>query len=173
MAYLIQGSKRPLVFLANPRTGSYSIADALLQLGAEKHGGHHHTPNRIPPDSIIAHTIRHHCDVIVSYWFKGQIGVPLKEFVDTILSGGHGWIRPWELYGRWGDLPNFELRYTNLREDWFNLCDEAGVPRLELVRTVSSRPQVPWQEFFTTDLYERVYARYKDEMDQYGFNQKN
>lgn len=170
MAYLIYGEKYPVVFLANPRTGSTSIREALLEHGAEQHGQHHSTPDMIPKDALVVQTVRHHCDVLVSYWYKSASGHPFHKFVNMVLDGHHRWLRADGFYSRWGDIPNYILRYDTLDYEWANLCLCAGLPDIKLQRTHTKRPVgIKWNLLFTPDLYDKVATRYKDEMELYGY----
>lgn len=170
MAYLIYGEKYPVVFLANPRTASTSIRDAILANGGEQQSDHHATPNYIPENALIVHTVRHHCDVLVSYWYKKASGHPFHKFVESVLAGHHRWLKADGFYSRWGDLPNYVLRYDTLEYEWANLCLCAGLPEIELPKTNSKRPPgIKWNLLFTPQLYDKVATRYHEEMEKYGY----
>ena len=170
MAYLIEGGKCRVVFFANPRTGSTAISNVLLENGGKKYGDHHACLDWKPRDTLFFHTVRHHCDVLVSYWYKSQAGVPFDRFVNTVLDGKNGWLKPNGFYCNWSVQPNFVLRYENLDFEFANLCGIAGLPQMKIPRTPTRRPEgTKWQPLFTTELRDKVFDRYKDEMEKYGY----
>lgn len=170
MAYFIQGN-RPVIFLANPRTGSTAIANVLLENGAEQFGSHHCGMPPTPDNTLVVQTVRHHCDVLVSYWYKAQQGVKFDYFVNTVLDGENGHLRSDGFYSSWaGSLPNFVLLYENLDFEFENLCGIAGLPQMKIPRTPTRRPEgVKWQTMFTTGLRDKVFERYHTEMELYGY----
>lgn len=170
MAYLINGTKFPVVFLANPRTGSTSIRNAILGHGGKQIDEHHDCPEFIPAGHLLVHTVRHHCDVLVSYWYKAQRSVPFNDFVDSVLDGQNGWLWPNDFYNHWDHQPNYLLRYETLDHGWTELCLFAGLPDIKLERTKTKRPlDRTWQSLFTKELYEKVVNRYKEEMERYSY----
>ena len=170
MAYLIYGEKRPLVYLANFRVGSTSTAKAIMDHGGEQQGHHHDQPTFIPDNAIVCHTVRHHCDVMVSYWFKKASGQPFDKFVELVLEGNHPYLSSDGFYQRWGDTPNRVLRYETLSEDWSEVCEEVGLDAKDLVQSNSKRPKgISWHLLYRPNLYERVAATFKHEMEKYGY----
>lgn len=172
MAYFIQGKEYQVVFLANPRTGSTAIRQVLLENGAGHYGGHHSTPKSedVQDNALVVQTVRHHCDILVSYWYKAQRSVPFDEFVDSVLDGDNGWLSSKNFYSTWEVAPNYVLRYENLDFEFANLCGIAGLPDMKIPRTSSRRPKnVTWQSMFTTGLRDKVFERYGTEMEKYGY----
>ena len=170
MSYLAFGEHHTIVFLANPRTASTTIGEVLVGLGGWQQGGHHDDAQVIPENALIVQTVRHHCDVLASYWFKGQQGVSLETFVETVLTGQHGWFRDTGFYNHWDCEPNYTLRYETLDKDWFNLCSYAGLYHIRLPRTRTHRPlNLTWQELFPVSLRDKVMTHYKTEMEEYGY----
>lgn len=169
MAYQIAGEKYPVVFCMNPRTASTAMRDTLLEMGAEEDGQHHDPPSHIPEGALVVQTVRHHCDVIVSYWMWRVSGTPFPKFVSGILNGQHRWLRPDGFYNRF--KTNYILRYDTIDYEWENLLLNAGLPEVKLKRgTNTKRPRgIKWNTLFTPDLYDKVAARYKDEMELYGY----
>lgn len=170
MAYFIQGAEYPVIFLANPRTASTSIGEALLSMGAQLEGNHHAPPAEIPEGTILAQTIRHHCDVLVSFWYKGGRGIPLDKYVQMVLDGGHRYLGPDNFYSHWSCEPNFILRYETLDYEWQNFCLITGLPEVPLVQTPTNRPpNIKWQSLFAPRLLNAVLERYREEMEELGY----
>lgn len=168
MAYLIYGEEYPVVFLANVRTGSTAVRNALLEAGAEQQGEHHSSPNKVPDCSLIVQTVRHHCDVLVSYWYSKSSGNKFDDFVELVLDGQHPILRPTGFYSHWST--NYILRYETLDYEWENLCLCAGIPYVPLQRTKTKRPKnINWKLMFKPRLYDKVAARYQKEMELYGY----
>ena len=170
MAYLIQGEHYPVVFLANPRTGSTAIAKTLMAMGAEKIGEHHDEPDEYPEDALIVHTVRNHLDAIISYWAKRASGHKFADFIDIIVSGKQPYFPPVMLYG-WSVKPNFPLKYETLEYEFANLCVCAGLPEVELERTENTaRSQdMSIENMFTGDLMRKITNYYGAEMEELGY----
>lgn len=172
MAYFIQGEKHPLIFLANFRTGSTSTAKAIMDNGGRQIVSHHAPidPDDVPENALVAHTVRHHCDVLVSYWYKKASGQPFDEFVKLVLDGYHPYLRADGFYNHWPVTPNYVLRFETLDFEWQTLCLNAGLPDIKLVQSNSKRPKgIHWKLLFTPDLYGRVAKQYAEEMEKYGY----
>jgi len=170
MAYALAGKKRSFYFMANPRTGSTSVANALTTMGAVPKGDHHDDWDVILPDSIVAQTVRHHCDVLVSFWFKSQIGSDFTKFVEAVLGGEYYWLPSTGFYNRWGDKVNCILRYETLEYELNNALSCCGIPPVKLERTVTRRSSdVSWQSLFSMSLYEKVADHYHAEMKEFGY----
>lgn len=168
MAYHIEGSNRPVVYCANPRTGSTATGVTILNMGGYSDGQHHCPPVQVPENAIVAQTIRHHCDVIVSFWYKGGAGVPLEEYVDLILSGGHHYLGAHAFYKTF-DAP-YLLRYETLQFEFDTLCEIAGIKCTTLTVAPTKRPKgMKWRNLFTTNLFNKVYSRYAEEMETLGY----
>ncbi len=169
MAYLIEGHKCPVVFLANPRTGSTSISNALMEMGASKQGKHHSPASEIPFYSLVVHTVRHPCDLFVSMWYKSHTGTPFSEYIDEVINGSVCWFHP-NLFNKWPDKPNYVLRYETLQYEFEVLCYAAGLSPVKLKRTPSRRPSgIKWQNMFSGKLFDKVYKRFQEEMEEYGY----
>ena len=92
MSYLIHGKKHAVVYLANYRVGSTATAKAILDMGGMKIGDHHQgIPVLVHKDVLVVETVRHHCDVMVSWWFWRNSRMAFPKFVRLILDGHHGY----------------------------------------------------------------------------------
>lgn len=169
MAYTIQGSKHPVVFCANPRTGSTATANTLLSMGATKQGEHHDPPETLEPETLVVETVRHHCDVFVSWWFWRNSSMAFPKFVRTIMNNEHGLLRAKRLYGRFDS--NYILRYETLDFEWQVLCENAGLEQTKIERSSNTkRPKnIKWQTLFPFSLKKEVYDMYGEEMEELGY----
>ena len=171
MAYLIEGTKHRVIYCANYRVGSTATAEALMEMGATKIGEHHDRPqlSDITSDTIVVETVRHHCDVMVSWWFWRNSRIPLTKMVRYVLDGHHGALRPDSFYNRY--VSNYLLQYETLDFEWEVLCLNAGLKPKPLPRKETKRTDgVTWQSLFPYELREEVGERYGDEMERLGFN---
>lgn len=171
MSYFIQGEHFPVVYCANKRVGSTAISNTLQELGAEKITQDHHDGLNgfaVPSNSLIVETVRHHCDVIVSFWYKSQQGRTLEDFVELILDGKYEHLDPEGFYNKFGS--NYIMRYESIQHEFDNLCITAGLPVTELLVTKSNRPKgLTWDKVMGQHLVDKVCKRYKHEMELYGY----
>ncbi len=180
MAYLIHGTKHPVVYCANYRTGSTAMAMTLLEMGAENLGKHHDPPvveaqegnclvKKIPDNALIVEAVRHHCDVIVSWWMSKATMSCLPKFIRMVLDGCHPALSAIAFYNRF-PMSNYILRYETLEFEWETLCCNAGLEYRPLLVKPSKRPKdVKWQNVFPHTLRHEVCERYKDEMERLGY----
>lgn len=159
MAYILNGD-RPLIFCANPRTGSSAIASAMRFLGGRQDGGHHDQPFYIPPRSIVFQVVRNHLEVINSFWWKSKPTGNFENFLDLVLSGRYPYIRTPRMYWR---KTTHKILYDNIEEGFKWVCGMAGLESPGLHRT-PSRTQ-GWA--FQPHLEEQVREVYREEMIEY------
>ena len=156
------------------------MAMTALEMGAEPLGGHHDPPvteeregncivKRIPDNALIVETVRHHCDVIVSWWMWRNSTACFAKFVRLILDGHHPALRPDAFYNHF-PMSNYILRYETLEFEWETLCCNAGLEYRKLIVKPSKRPkELKWQDIFPYNLRNEVCERYKDEMERLGY----
>lgn len=135
MSYLIEGLIKDIIFIANPRTGSSAIADAILAAGGEKlEADHHALPEGAydMAETLVTFTVRNHYDVIVSYWQKKARGMTLDHFVEMITSEEHPRFPHAGLYAHGLDYVNFIIRYESMEADLTNLLSLAAVECFDL-----------------------------------------
>lgn len=171
MAYLLEGTKHRIIYCANYRVGSTATAEALMEMGARKLGNHHDPPepDDVTPDTVIVETVRHHCDVMVSWWFWRNSRIPFPKFVRYVLDGYHGALRSDAFYSRFDS--NYILQYKSLEFGWEILCLNAGIEYKPLpVKPTKRTDGVTWQTLFPYDLRGEVCERYVDEMQKFGFS---
>ncbi len=171
MAYLIEGTKHRVIYCANYRVGSSATTEALMEMGAKKLGEHHDRPQPIDitPDTIVVETVRHHCDVMVSWWFWRNSRISLTKLVRYVLDGHHGALRSGAFYARFAS--NYLLQYATLEFEWEVLCLNAGLEHRPLpVKSTKRTDDVKWQSLFPHELRQEVGERYRDEMERLGFS---
>lgn len=161
MSYILNGL-RPLVFYANPRTGSTAIANALLEMGAQVDGGHHAHPIHIPLGAIVMQTVRSHFEVLNSLWFKGRPGSDFPDFIQRACGGGYQYAKI-PMYNNEG--VTHTLRYEHLEKDFRWACAQAGFRDPPLLEWVNSRTQ---GNLFTPALEDKVRDTWGEEMEYYG-----
>lgn len=162
MAYLIQGT-RPLIFVANPRTGSTAVANALTTMGAQVSGNHHSQPFYIPDNAIVFQVVRNHFDVLNSFWWKSKPTGNFESFIGLTLSGGYEYIRVPKMYWRTGITHT--IQYDSLAESFKWLCEMAGLKPMQLIRTPSRTKHT----MFSLHVAQRVYETYEREMKEFGY----
>jgi len=165
MAYIVFG-KRPLVFVANPRTGSTAVANALKTMGAQVSGNHHSQPFYIPPGSIVFQVVRNHFDVLNSFWWKSKPTGNFERFIDLALAGGYEYIKVPRMYWRFGITHT--IQYDSMVEDFKWLCGIVDLKPVPLLRT-PSRTQRTAQDMFSPHIAQRVQEVYREEMEEFSW----
>lgn len=171
MAYTIEGTRHRVVYCANYRVGSTATAATLTAMGAERLYHHHALPEPtdINRNTLVVQTVRHHCDVIVSYWYKKARGHEFPDFVNLVLDGQHPTLRADAFFDRY-PMANYILRYENLQFEFDTLCLNAGLPETEIHRSPSHRPpELKWQDMFTQEMKRKMRDRYGEEMERLGY----
>lgn len=172
MAYLIHGTRHPVIYCANPRTGSTAMAMTLQNMGCECISKHHCEPpvDKIPNDCLIVESVRHHCDVFVSWWFWRNSSMAFPKYVRKIMQGEHGFLKANRLYDRF-PMTNYILRYETLEFEWQTLCSVAGIEYRPLLRSKNTkRPKnIKWDLLFDYGLRREVYGMYGEEMERLGY----
>jgi hypothetical protein len=171
MAYLIEGKNHRVIYCANYRVGSGATAEALMEMGATKLGEHHDPPEPwyVTPDTIVVETVRHHCDVMVSWWFWRNSRISLTKLVRYVLDGHHGALQSDAFYNRYDS--NYLLQYATLDFEWEVLCLNAGIEHRPLpVKETKRTDGVKWESLVPYELREEVEERYGDEMARLGFS---
>lgn len=172
MAYVIEGTKYPVVYIANYRVGSTAMAATLLDLGATQINHHHGLPSKDIPNALYVQTVRNHFDVFVSMWYKIGQRCSLQELIDRVLSGGDPYLKSDGFYNRFPC--NYVLRYETLQHEFDVLCINAGLPVRKLKHDPSPRPQdAIYESILTCSQKKQIYNHYKTEMDFYGYWQEN
>lgn len=168
MAYIIEGTDYPVVYIANYRVGSTATAATLLDMGAEQVNHHHGLPTQVPEGSLVVQTVRHHCDVITSLWYKMGQRIPIKDLVNSILNDENEYLKGSGFYNRFDC--NYVMRYEILQYEFDILCLTAGLPETTLKHKPSQRPaSARWKDVIDARTAEQIYSHYKTEMDHYGY----
>ncbi len=165
MAYILEAD-RTLIFCANPRTGSTAVAAAMVLLGAREDGGHHGQPFYIPPGAIVFQVVRHHREVLNSFWWRSKPTGNFENFLDLALDGRYPYIRTPKMYNRLGITHS--IQYDELEEGFRFLCRMVGVEAPDLPR-IPSKTRKHESEMFPPHLKEQVRDVYREEMDSYGY----
>ncbi len=169
MAYILNTGHRPLIFCANPRTGSTAIADAMVRMGASQDGGHHGQPFFIPDHSLVFQVARNHFDVINSFWFKSRPTGNFESFIDLVCDGGYPYLEPPKLYNRGG--VTHTIMYHELPDSFEWVFGMVGLEAPELDK-VHSRTRHSAGTMFSPLLAKKVYDVFSEEMDDFGFDNR-
>lgn len=108
-----------LVFLANPRTASRSIAKALTeQAGFVKVGAHHHAPWRQLPEPrrYTSFSVVRNLEDTIASWCRKYGGISEREFLRSKLPQQRNIIEPWPPHSLfpWEHQSDSILRYEEL-----------------------------------------------------------
>ena len=137
-------------------------------MGAEQINNHHGLPNETPEGALVVQSVRHHCDVIASMWYKIGQRIPMQDLIHSILQGNDRYLRRSGFYNRYPC--NYVLRFETLQHEFDVLCMTAGLPQTLLKNDPSPRPDnSPWQEVINSAQAHEIYSHYQEEMDHYGY----
>jgi hypothetical protein len=181
---------KKLVFLAQPHTGSHSVAYALLhhgfQLGNNSvavvgnelrrpyhhadlwEGGHVTQENR--KDWTVFSTVRNHYDLVLSRAWKYANFDPdwkaeEKWFRQALQF--NWWVKPTTLFGKFRPDSDRLLRYESLER---HLKQTVGPMKLPEIHKNPARKGRPYQEFYTPSTRAMVEDRYRDEIEELGYD---
>lgn len=175
-------------FVAHPRTGSRTVRDEFMRLGATKHAGHHQVDEVACRDilqkgGIIMCTVRNMFDVLVSWYYNAHFNgngdvlnatleVPTfeKYVYELIENPKHRWfMTPIYHYGLpWAQV---RMRYENLREDFDHEMESLGVEEVgELGHVGKSVNRDPdYRNYYGRDLRLAVEARWGEDLHLTGY----
>lgn len=166
-------------YIANPRTGSKAIREALMKYrNAELVGSHHTTPKDHPeikfgPDWTVCATVRNHWDTMVSWWFKiervERAMTPLMEFLPRFCEGNPNFVNANRLWWAGEGYVNTYLRYEQLQADFDQALVKAGMAPLDLPRVVDSHRNGPYQVFYKRDTSRWVGSYFAEEIQKLGY----
>ena len=155
--YIIPDKK--FVFIAAARTGSKSVAQALVQQrGAILVGSHHTIPEDHPEWDIdknwtVCSAVRNHYDALVSWYFKIERHKPsmqpLMKFLPRFCEQNPDFVRDGELWWRTLPISNSVLRYGWLQADIDTALVKAGMAPVDLPRVLDSKREgAPYQAYY-------------------------
>lgn len=176
--YIHGGAK--LAFLANPRTASRAVKEALKLLGFELRGSHHSgfARSHMDPSRYKTFTtVRHHADALVSWACHLNVDPLAPCWLEDVLEKlprQHGLIEPWgpgQLFP-WAHHADVILRFEGLEAQLASLVfDHLGVVPLELehVGRSAERP-VAWRDLYDPVQLELVRGAFGAEMELLGYS---
>jgi hypothetical protein len=177
--YYLEGLNENLIYLANPRTGSSAVAQALVEAGAERIDGHHGSEGLMEliaeTNPVIAFNVRNHFEVIVSYWAKKASGWTFSEFLDMVLAGDHPRFPKGNLYNNW-EIPYdytkiMPLRHEALDAEYVNLASIVGMDAHRLPLTQNSGYHSNrYMDEYSSAMVEAVMDVYGEEMEVLGYD---
>lgn len=175
--YLIPEKK--FCYVANPRTGSKAVRDALLSRGAILVGSHHTTPDdhldiKMGSNWTVCATTRNHWDTMISWYFKierkERAMTPLADFLSCFCANNPNFVRDGRLWWCGEGYVNTYLRYESLQADFDQALVKAGMAPLDLPRVVDSkRNGRPYQIFYKRDTVRWVGNYFAAEIKKLGY----
>ena len=184
-----------LVFLANPRTGSTSVAKALMEIGFEQDGTHH-SARDIDGYTTFA-VVRNHWDAAVSWVFGKHLGEykDLDFTVETFeFALDNEYVTEHEMWGY--HKPDLVVRFEGVAapyplsmEEQINFILAPGVgyhfsgpPKtirlgvckldaiaLQRANVSTVRNGRHYREFYTDETRDYIGNRFKDEIERLGY----
>lgn len=168
MAILIPGK---LLYLANPRTGSHSVHQALQKKhGAIKNLSHHAEPRHIPQYNceFAFTTVRNPYDALVTWWLRMQVRMtdPFLEFIQTF--EGKDFVRNGKMF--YQCIPGVEVtRYENLEEGVNEMLVRAGLEPVKLPLANRTLRKKPWRTYYGPEEYAATNERFGEEIETLGY----
>ena len=156
-----------LIFLANPRTGSTSVAKALMEIGFEKVGRHHEGFDMGPAWTTFA-AVRNHWDTAVSWVCAYNYPFTL-EFIEKALDNEY--ISENEMWGY--HRPTLIVRYENLASELhrtllLHLLQDVDL-HLPKENTSANRDDRRYRHCYNDETRGYIYDRFKDEILRLGY----
>jgi len=165
------------VLVENPKTGSSSMRQALLAMGAD-YAASKHTPltdpQIAPARRLRFVVVRNPYDRMVSAWKHNvKLARPDEPFEDWLL--GPAWEAGVGLDIKrvpqtvWAWKCNVILRFENIDAEWARMLNAIGLPHRPLPRVnVGDRP--PYQEVYTPRTRQIVEDRFGADLDRWGYS---
>jgi len=159
-----------LVFLANPRTGSTSVAKALMEIGFEQDGTHH-SARDIDGYTTFA-VVRNHWDAAVSWVFGKHLGEykDLDFTVETFeFALDNEYVTEHEMWGY--HKPDLLVRYEFLELDLDIVLHTLGLEAVKLPKENVSKARngQNYRKLCIDETREYIYNRFKDEIERLGY----
>ena len=163
-----------LIFLANPRTGSTSVAKALMDIGFKQLGPHHSTMKDTGVDygwTTFA-VVRNHWDAAVSWVFGKHLG----EYKDLDFTIGtfefaldNEYVTEHEMWGY--HKPDLLVRYEFLELDLDIVLHTLGLGPVKLPKENVSKARNGrhYREFYTDETRDYIGNRFKGEIERLGY----
>ena len=168
MAILIPGK---LLYLANPRTGSHSVHQALKNVpSALKNLSHHAELHQIPNynGELAFTTIRNPYDALVTWWMRMSIHGerPFAEFIADF--EGNDFIRHGRMF--YQCVPGVEVtRYESLEEGVNEMLVRAGLDPVKLPLANRTLRKQPWRTYYGAEEIAAANNRFSQEILALGY----
>ena len=168
----------PVFIILPPKTGTRSIERAIKrELNAERIGSRHDVDVRqLIGAAAVAATIRHPCDVLVSWYHYSVLGKKsgrrFGDFLDRVFrddSGMQG------RYLRYSTLPGAEhakhfICYEDGLENSLNIfLWSHGLPKVSLEHLGASINRRPWREYYSRRLLRIVKDKFGQDFERYEY----
>lgn len=161
-----------LVYVANPRTASRAVGEALTTHAGFTMMGSHHSTDGIPDGALVFTAVRNHYDALVSLWYSMHGGLPFEpRFLDwyphhIAFEYPHGRLFPYT------DLADITVRYERLA---FGVNLVLSMRRLGPIPVRRKgwglrRRGRPYQLHYDPAMRAAVAERYGEEMEALGYD---
>ena len=155
----VANGKWNFICLAEPRTGSRAVRDALLKLdGSYKVGSHHIGMDAIMNYRMLQHrkrsryttfcTVRNPADIMTTLWVQlPERERKLETFAEYIRRWGVK--KPDPFFFKHAKTADRVIRYENLQEELNSLLHSTGAPAVKLDVVGPTADKVPWFRYYT------------------------
>jgi len=163
--YVHEGAK--LIFLANPRTASTSVAKALMEIGFTQEGKHH-SPLECRLDGWTSFTtVRNHWDAALSWVLAHNFPMSVDSLERAL---DNEYISENEMWGIHANADHL-LEYSTLYRDLSRFLSLFSLPpvRLPKENVSANRKGRHYREFYTDETRDYIYNRFKEEIERLGY----
>jgi hypothetical protein len=160
-----------------PKTATRSYENALKRIGAKANSGRHGCPKElIQQQGVIVASVRHPCDVLVSWYHYdrrgARTGISFAGFIGLALSGEHDYLSKSTLPG--AEHASKFLRYEDGPFNaWKSFQESIGMePDCSFFHIGAATGRKPWKAYYTGELLHVVGRAYKKDFQRFGYEAK-
>lgn len=158
-----------------PKCATRSYEHALKRMGAKAYGGRHKfPPAHYEACDVVVASIRHPCDVLVSWYHYDRAGQRFPrtfgEYIGYVMGGGNSYIVKTTLPG--AECASVYLRYEDgPHRAWNQFLASCGIePAETFEHKGKSDDRAPWQSYYSPDLLGAVREKYRRDFERYGYS---
>jgi len=160
--YTHEGAK--LIFLANPRTASTSVAKALMEIGFERKGTHHSGGHR---DGFLRFaTTRNHWDAALSWVLAHNFPMSIDSLERAMNNEYISENEMWSFHD-----PEVVIYYESIEDELGCILSTVGLPTVKLPweNVSANRKGRHYREFYTDETRDYIYNRFREEIERLGY----
>lgn len=172
----VANDKYKFVFLAEPRTASRSVRDALLTLDGSYEAGTHHLEMRmLLRGTYLRHRqrsyyttfcfVRNPADILITRYLQSPVkeGDSLKDFLCRL-----GDKRPIDLFFKHAPGVDYVLRYEDLQDELDSVLHRLQCHTVKLGVVGKTEGKKPWFRYYSANELHYILAHFS-EIAQYGY----